>query len=308
MAPLPRPAVAAGLVVGVLAVSTSAVLIRVAEAHPLGLAFWRSALGALALAPFAARSLRRGGPPDRAQRRQVAVAGVFLALHFALFISAIELTTVAAASVLVAMSPLFVAVGAAVFLREPPTRRTWVGIALAATGAVAVGAFGGVAAGAAPAPALGNALAVGGAATVAVYLLVGRAARRGLPVTVYACGAYAVSALVLLPLCVVLDVTLAGYSGGTWLAILGLVVGPQLLGHTIFNALLSTVSATVVAVTVLAEPVGATLLAAVLLGELPGAGFWTGAPVILVGVFLAATRGRGRRPRPRAPAGRPSSG
>jgi drug/metabolite transporter (DMT)-like permease len=289
---LPRGIVLGGIAVGVLAVSTAAILIRLADAHPLALSFWRCALGALALAPFALRS-RRGAPAlDGGQRRQLLGAGVFLAIHFALFISALDLTTVASASVLVAMSPLFVALGAAAFLREPPSGRSWAGIALAAAGAIVVGLADGGGGGAAS-PLLGNALAFGGAAAVAVYLLVGRAARRRLPVVVYAASVYGIAALVLLPVCLLAGVELWGYSAGTWLAILGLVAGPQLLGHTVFNTLLSTVTATVVAVTVLAEPIGATILAAVLLDELPASGFWAGAPLILLGVFLAASRPRG---------------
>jgi drug/metabolite transporter (DMT)-like permease len=292
--PLPGSVVAGGIAVGVLAVSTAAILIRLADAHPLALSFWRCALGALVLAPVALRARRDAPPLDRSQHRQLLGAGVFLAVHFALFISALSYTTVANASVLVAMSPLFVGLGASVFLTEPPSRRTWTGIALAGAGAVVVG-FADVGGTTAPAPLLGDALAFGGAAAVAGYLLIGRAARRHLPVTVYAAAVYGIAAVLLLPVCLLAGVDLWGYDTGTWLAIAGLVVGPQLLGHTVFNSLLSTVPATVVAVVVLAEPVGATVLAALVLDELPAAGFWAGAPLILVGVFLAATRGRRRR-------------
>jgi drug/metabolite transporter (DMT)-like permease len=149
----------------------------------------------------------------------------------------------------------------------------------------------------APNPALGNALAFAGAAALAGYLLVGRAARRRLPVTVYAAAVYAIAAAVLLPACLLVGVDLVGYDAGTWLAIAALVAGPQLLGHTVFNTLLSTVSATVVAVTVLAEPVGAAVLAALLLAEVPtGLVFYAGAPLILAGVYLAVTRARGAAP------------
>jgi drug/metabolite transporter (DMT)-like permease len=262
----------------------------------LALSFWRCALGGLALAPLALRSRRTLPPLDWSQRRQLLVAGAFLALHFVLFISALDHTTVASAAVLVSMSPLFVGLGATVFLREPPARRTWAGMGLAAAGAAVVGLADAAEAVGPGDAVLGDALALGGAAAVAGYLLLGRAARRRLTVTVYAAAVYSVAALLLLPLCLLAGVELLAYDRGTWLAIGGLVVGPQLLGHTVFNMLLSTVTATVVAVAVLAEPVGATLLAALVLGEVPAAGFWAGAPLILVGVFLAATRRRlGRR-------------
>lgn len=292
---LPTAAVAAGLVVGVLAVSTSSILVRVAEAPSLALSFWRCALGAAALAPFAVRARRRAAPLDRQQRVQLLGSGVFLAVHFALFISALSFTTVASAVVLVNASPLFVGIGAAVFLAEPPSRRTWAGIALAMLGAVGIGA-GDLASGAGDAlggrALLGDGLAVGGAAAVAGYLLIGRAARKRLPLSMYAAVVYGVAAVVLLVTCLVAGAPLGGYDTTTWLAIAGLVVGPQLLGHTVFNGLLSRVGASVVAVAALAEPLAATVLAWLLLDELPAAAFWAAAPFVLAGVWLAVRGAR----------------
>lgn len=293
IAPLPAPIVAVGLVVGVLAVSTAAILIRVAEAPSLALAFWRCAGGAAVLAPFALRARRaRARRLPRGRTVQLVGAGLALALHFGLWIPSLELTTVASSVALVTMAPLFVAVGAAVFLSEPPGRRVWAGVALAICGAVviAVADAGDVTLG--PRALVGDAMALGGAVMVAGYLLVGRAARRHLPIATYASVVYGVAAVALLVTCLLAGVALGGYNAVTWLAIAGLVAGPQLLGHTVFNTLLSTVTATVVAVVVLAEPVGATVLAWLLLDELPARGFWLGAPLLLAGVYLAATRRR----------------
>lgn len=300
--PLPPWLLVVGLVVGVGAVSSSSVLVRVAEAPSLALSFWRCAAGAVVLAPFALRARRGATALDRGQRRQLVGAGVFLAVHFALFISSLSFTTVASAAVLVNASPLFVGAGAAVFLGEPPSRRTWAGIAVAMVGAVGIGVadlvgsggtgggVGGVLLG--PRALLGDALAFGGAAAVAGYLLIGRSARRRLPLSVYAAAVYGVAAVVLLVACLATGTPLGGYPTPTWLAIVGLVVGPQLLGHTVFNWLLSAVSASVVAVAALAEPIGAALLAWWLLGELPAPGFVGGAPLVLLGVWLAARGGR----------------
>ncbi len=302
MASPPSPRlVAAALVVAVLAVSTSSILIRVAEAPSLALAFWRCALGAAALAPFAARARRTAiGPPPPALRRQVAGAGVLLALHFAAFVSSLSFTTVASAAVLVTMSPLFVGAGAAVFLSESPSRRTWAGMGLATAGAVGIAAADLGAATLGARALVGDGLAFAGAVFVAGYLLLGRAARRSLPVSRYATVVYGVAAVVLLAACVVTGADLTGYDRTTWLAIAGLVVGPQLLGHTVFNTLLASVSATAIAVVVLAEPVGSTLLAYLLLGESPAPLFWVGAPFVLAGVWLSARTGE--RPAPPPPA------
>ena len=282
---------AAGLVVGVLAVSASSILIRLADAPPLALAFWRCFLGAVALVPFAARARRTGGRLDGGQRRQLVAAGLFLAAHFAAFITALSLTTVASAAVLVTTAPLFVGAGAAIFLGEPPTRTTWLGIGLAIVGALGIaladldGFTGGDAL-------LGDGLAFAGAAFVAGYLLVGRIARKRLPVSRYAASVYGVAAGALLIASVATGSPLWGYTSATWLAIAGIVIGPQLLGHTIFNSLLVAVPPTVIAVVVLAEPVGSTILALLLLDEAPAPGFWLAAPLLAAGVWFSVAGSR----------------
>jgi drug/metabolite transporter (DMT)-like permease len=285
-----RTSTALWMVVGVVAISTSPVLIRLAAVPALALAFWRCLAGAAVLAPFARRG--RAGGLARGDLARLVVAGVFLAAHFALWNASLALTSVAAATTLVSCTPLFVGIGAR-FLGEAPGRRTWAGIVLATVGAVVIGvsdALAGPVAGAGAAGAsglLGDALAFAGAAAVAVYLLIGRVVRRRLPVSTYAASVYGTAAAVLLPACLLTGSSLGGYPAGSWLAVAGVVVGPQLLGHTVFNSLLTSVSATVVSVVLLLEPVGATALAWLLFGELPAAGFWVGAPLVLAGSWLA---------------------
>jgi drug/metabolite transporter (DMT)-like permease len=278
------------MVVGVVAISTSPILIRLAAVPALALAFWRCLAGAAVLAPFARRG--RAGGLAQGDLARLVVAGVFLAAHFALWNASLALTSVGAATTLVSCTPLFVGIGAR-FLGEAPGRRTWAGIVLATVGAVVIGvsdAVAGPVAGAGAAGAsglLGDALAFAGAAAVAVYLLIGRVVRQRLPVSTYAASVYGTAAAVLLPACLLTGSSLGGYAAGSWLAVAGVVVGPQLLGHTVFNSLLTSVSATVVSVVLLLEPVGATALAWLLFGELPAAGFWVGAPLVLAGSWLA---------------------
>ncbi|HET6814957.1 MAG TPA: DMT family transporter [Actinomycetota bacterium] len=278
------------MVVGVVAISTSPILIRLAAVPALALAFWRCLAGAAVLAPFARRG--RAGGLARGDLALLGTAGVFLAAHFALWNASLALTSVGAATTLVSCTPLFVGIGAR-FLGEAPGRRTWAGIALATVGAVVIGvsdALAGPVAGAQATGAsglLGDVLAFAGAAAVAVYLLIGRVMRQRLPVSTYAASVYGTAAAVLLPACLLTGSSLGGYAAGSWLAVAGVVIGPQLLGHTVFNSLLTSVSATVVSVVLLIEPVGATALAWLLFHELPAAGFWVGAPLVLAGSWLA---------------------
>jgi drug/metabolite transporter (DMT)-like permease len=288
-----RTSLSLWMAVGVLAISTSPILVRVAAMPALALAFWRCLAGAAVLAPFASRG--RMERLARADLLRLAASGVFLAVHFALWNASLGLTTVAAATTLVSSAPLFVGLGS-VFLGEAPGGRAWAGIVLATAGAVVIGAgdafLGGAAAPSGGSALWGDVLAFAGALAMAAYLLLGRVARQRLPVSTYAASVYGVAAAVLLPACLLTGASLSGYQAASWLALAGVVAGPQLLGHTVFNGLLASVSASVVAVVLLLEPLIATVLAWWLFEELPGPAFWAGAPMVLAGVWLATTGSR----------------
>jgi drug/metabolite transporter (DMT)-like permease len=216
-------------------------------------------------------------------------SGALLALHFALFIGAFSCTSVASAVVFVATSPVFVGLGSWLFLGQPPSRRTWTGMAIAMVGAivVALGDMGGGGVGANPL--LGDLMALGGSVAVSGYLLFGQRARQRLDVATYGTWVYGVAALVLVVVSFGLGSPLAGFDAVTWWAIVGLIVGPQLLGHTIFNQAMGVVPATTVAVVVLSEPIASSILAFLILDEIPPPLLAVGGPLILAGVYLAAT-------------------
>jgi drug/metabolite transporter (DMT)-like permease len=121
------------MAVGIAAISFSPILVRVAALPALALAFWRCAAGAALLAPFARRAQL-----GRAEAARLLAAGVFLAVHFGLWNASLALTSVAASTTLVSCSPLFVGLGGRL-LGEPPSRRAWLGIALAVAGAAVIG-------------------------------------------------------------------------------------------------------------------------------------------------------------------------
>ena len=296
-----RPRVYALLAVGLLAVSVASVLAAFVIGDSgdgrlgLSIAFWRCAGGAVALAPFALRA-RRTHPVATSDRRRLLVAGAFLAVHFALFLASIAYTSVASAATLATMAGVFVAIGGIWYLGERPSRRTWIGILLTMVGAVAIagGDLADLALG--PEALFGDAMAFLSAVTVAGYLLIARKVRSRVHATTFATVVYGSAGVVLLALCLLFGAPLWGFSTGQWLGIIGIIVGPQLLGHNIFTTLLSSVPATVVGVVVLAEPVIATLLAWVFLGQLPAVTYWLAAPVVLTGLFVATVRRPVRRP------------
>lgn len=309
MQQLSRPVVTTGIVVAVVAVSASAILARVAmgddaavaeatagDASALAVAFWRVALGAVVLAPFGFRAARRssaaGGGLTVRHHRLLAMSGLALGAHFALFQGSLALTTVASAVTLATMSPIVVALGGWWLLGEPSDRRTWLGMAVTIVGALTIGFADLSAADLGRQALIGDAMAFASAIAVTGYLLSGRVARRDTPATTYSAIVYGWAAMGLLIACLASGAELAGFDPMVWLAICGIVIGPQLLGHTVFNALLSTVPAVVVSIVVLSEPVGAGLMAWLLLGELPSPLFAFGAPLVLVGVVIATLRRR----------------
>jgi len=286
----PRVDPRAGLAVAVLAVSTSAILVRWSSAPAVVAACYRVLLTVLLVAPVALA--RRGGSLSALSGRQVVAAaatGVALAVHFAAWFESLAWTSVAASVTLVQTQPLFVAVGAWALLDERVTRRTALGIAVAVAGAVGMSLgdlLGGSAVGARPL--YGNALAVVGAVMAAAYVLAGRSLRQQLPLFPYVTVVYAVAGVCLLGLVVAAGHPVGGYPAHEWGLFLAMAVGPGLLGHTVLNWSLAHVESSVVSVTLLGEPVGSALLALLLLAEVPTSWTVAGGAVVLVGIVVTA--------------------
>ncbi|MBO0869566.1 MAG: DMT family transporter [Micromonosporaceae bacterium] len=287
------PLTVLALVVAVGAVSTSGPLIAYAAAPGLAIALWRNAFAAGALVPAAAatrhRELRHAG---RTPLAIAVAAGVALAVHFGTWVPSVKLTTVATATALGAVQPVWQALIAALQGRRTPLR-AWLGIVIAVAGAAA--ATGVDVSGSARAVA-GDALALCGGIAVAGYTALGERARASLSTTSYTAICYGVCAAVLLAVCLVGRVSLVGYPTGTWLAIAATTLGPQLLGHSMFNYALHRVSATTVAMLVLLEVPGAGLIAWLWLGQRPPAAAWPGLALLLAGVAVVLASGPHRRP------------
>jgi len=267
------------LSIGVLAASVSAILIRYADdASGIAISFWRSAAGSLLLLPFAIRGLRRMELRDYVLP---AVAGVFLAVHFATWITSVNLTTIASSVLLVSTTPIFVAIAARWLFDERLGGLGWSGIALALVGTALIAGldFGGSGFD-------GNVLALIGGITVAGYGLAGRVSRQKLGILEYAVVTYGVSAVALLLIAIPTGENLTDYSSQTWWALAGLIVGPQLLGHTFINFALRAIDATRVSVSIMAEPVIAIALAYFLFSETPSSLAYPGGLAILVGIYL----------------------
>lgn len=271
--------------IGVTAVSFSSVFVRVAGAPAFAIAFYRCAFASAVLVPLA---LWRHRPALQAlstrDRWLLVASGVVLAAHFASWIPSITLTSIAASAVLVQTSPVWVSILGR-FVGEHAARGTAAGIALALAGVTVIALQD--TKGHGSNPLLGDFLALAGAFFAAIYILLGRRLRPVLPLVPYTAVVYAVSAAVLAVVMAASGTPFGGYEPRTWLVFVAITVGPQFLGHTVFNYLLGHVRASIVSVSLLAEPIGATVLALAFLSERPGVGTLAGGSILLAGVYLA---------------------
>jgi drug/metabolite transporter (DMT)-like permease len=275
------------LVAGIAAVSFAAILIRLAEAPPPLVAALRMIFASALLAPLALRSEER--------RREVAtlagsdlflmiLAGVFLSLHFILWIWSLSLTDVASSVVFVTTNPLFVALYTVIVFRERVSRTFWVGLMLAIAGGATLGGNDLLTGGGRW---KGDILALLGSIAVAGYFLVGSRLRRRLSLFAYILPVYATAAVILAILLIVMGVPITGYGWQTYLYCFLMALVCQLFGHSLFNWALRHMKATIVTVSIAGEPVGASILALLILGEAPVMTQVAGGGLIIGGIILA---------------------
>lgn len=277
------------LVLGVLAVSTSAPVIRYAAAPALALAFWRNALASLVIVPWA--WTRHRDEMRAATRRDVrlsVLAGVLLGGHFATWIPSLSFTTVASSVALVATQPVWAALIAR-WRGERVPARAFIGIGIAVLGAMVLT---GIDVRLSSRALLGDLLALTGGILAAAYVTAGAEARRSLSTTSYTAICYPVAAATLLVTALVARTDLVGLDAQGWWGVIALTVGAQLLGHSVFNRVLRTTSPTVVSVAILFEIVGAALMAAFPpISETPPLAALPAAALIAAGVVIVVRAG-----------------
>jgi drug/metabolite transporter (DMT)-like permease len=291
---------------GILAASTAAIFIRFAqqEAPSLAVAASRLSIATLILSPYVLFRYRKELSTIKANQIGLLVlSGIFLALHFWSWMSSLEFTTVASSVVLVTTSPLWVVLLSPLVLHEKLGRNVIIGLVVALVGGMIIGMSetchwqGGLVCGSLGdfiqgKAFIGNLLALAGAWFAAGYMLIGRKVRSGISNTAYIFVVYGTSAVVLLFGVALLGYKLTGYPPVTYAWFIALAVIPQLIGHSTFNWVLKYISAAVVSITLLGEPIGSTILAFFILKETPTLTEGVGAVFILVGIYLASRQDR----------------
>lgn len=273
------------LAVATLAVSWAAIIIRLADADPIATAFYRMFFATLLMAPFALpgliANLRRLSPSDR---KWLVASGIALGLHFALWITSLKYTPISNSVVIVATQPFFVAAVEALLWKEKIGRRAIIGMALALFGMLIISHadFG-----MNNSYLLGDVLSLAGAFCAGTYLMFGRKIRQTLSTRHYIFPVHLVATVTLLIISFIWRSPLSGFSTKTWSYFFLLALIPTVLGHTMYNYLLKHIRAHLVAVTILGEPIGATVFAALIFGEIPPLATYIGGGLILSGIVLA---------------------
>lgn len=271
------------LPIGIIAISTASIFIKLCDAPVLIIATYRMMLASLMLMPFACyKKTWRGWEKDKIG--WLLLSGLFLSLHFALWIASLKYTSVASSVVLVTTHPIFVGIGGWLFLKERVGLNLIFGIALSVLGSGLI-SYGDMSL--SKETLMGDGLALLGAIAASGYLLVGKKMRKDQDLLSYIFPVYSTAGLILILFALIFQEPFFGYSSSTYFYLFLLALVPQLIGHTTFNWALRYLPASLVAITILGEPIGSTLLAYFILGE--GVTIWKviGGISIFAGILIA---------------------
>jgi drug/metabolite transporter (DMT)-like permease len=277
------------LTLGVLYASTTPPLIAATAAPALAVAFWRTALGALAILPYVLTRARH--ELRRASGRVIALGvlgGAMLAAHFGTFMPSLGLTSVASAAALVSSQTVWAGIFSALLGERLPAR-AWLGTGVALGGVLLVT---GVDVSLSAEALRGDLLALLAGVFGGAYIVTGGVARRHLSTGAYTTVCYGACAGLLLVVCVLGGQALAGYPAADWARIAAITVLGQLLGHSIFNLVLRSVSPTLVSIAVLFTVPLSAILAAIALGQTPPLAALPAVALLLAGVGLVISARR----------------
>lgn len=270
--------------IGIIGIGTSGPLIALSTMPVLTLIFWRNLGGSLMTLPFALRHTR-----DKSGVKWAVIAGVVLALHFVGFFLAMRMTSVAAGTALVALQPIFAALFVKLSGGHIPST-AWLGMIVSFIGVALVS---GVDLQISYKSFLGDLAAIVSAALAAAYVMAGSKAQRTLETTTYTTICYFICSVTALPMALIAGNQIFSFSAQEWWILLGLILGAQLLGHSMFNSALKRVSPAIVSLIVFFEVPVSAILAAWWLGQKPPLGIIPGIVLILAGCVLVVTRTRG---------------
>lgn len=273
------------VIIGVIAVSTSAIFVKLASDAPAGIvAFYRLAFATILMLPIILIKYRKEIKEiNRRDWLLASLSGIFLALHFILWFESLHYTSVASSVVLVTLQPIFAFVGTYIFFGERFSVGAIISMFITLVGSFIIGwgdfQISNLAL-------IGDILALLGAVAITGYFLLGQRLRRSLSLMTYTFIVYGISSIVLLLYNIVLQNNFINYSFDYWMIFLTLAIVPTFFGHTLFNWALKWLSTSTISMAIVFEPIGATALAYFILGEKVTSMQWLGGTIVIFGLFL----------------------
>lgn len=273
------------VIIGVVSISASAILVKLAGDAPASIiAFYRLLFAVLLMSPYVLWKYR--SEIKRLPKKDwwlALLSGLFLALHFILWFESLNLTSVASSVVLIAMQPVFAFIGTYLFFGERFSIAATISLLITIVGSIIIswGDFqiSGMAL-------IGDVLALLGAVMITGYFLLGQRLRRTQSLMTYTFIVYGISTALLLLYNVVLGYSFVGYDGFHWGMFLMLAIVPTFFGHTLFNWALKWLSTSTISMAIVFEPIGATILAYLILKEAVTSFQWLGGTIVIFGLFL----------------------
>ena len=273
------------MAIATLAVSWAVIFIRLADADPISTALYRMSFAVLFLLPIAGRGIAKSlRGLSRLDGYLIITSGIVLGIHFAAWITSLKFTTIANSVIIVTTQPFFVAIAEAIVWKTKISKGAVWGMSIAFVGMILITGIGfGVDAD----NLYGEFLAFIGAICAGAYLMIGRKVRQNMGNFHYILPVYFIASVTLLVFALTLNSPLTGFAPKTWLffALLGLV--PTVVGHSLYNFLLKDINAHLIGLTILGEPLGAIILAAMIFAEYPSLEAVIGGALILIGIALA---------------------
>ncbi|WP_033828066.1 DMT family transporter [Bacillus andreraoultii] len=272
------------IIIGVISVSTSAIFVKLSTAPSGVIAFYRLLFSVLIMLPvFLLKYVKELRNMTKQDFIYSTIAGIFLAFHFILWFESLNYTSVASSTVLVTLQPLFAFIGTYLIYKERISVRTIISAVIAIIGSVMIswGDFY-----VSQKALIGDIIALIACMLITAYLLIGQSIRKRISMVTYTFIVYFMSTVTLLIYVILKQEPLFPYSTNDWIYFLLLAIFPNLLGHSLFNLALRWISTNIISMAILFEPVGAALLAYILLEEKLTWTQWIGGTIVLSGLLI----------------------
>ncbi|WP_188114710.1 DMT family transporter [Paenibacillus sp. B2(2019)] len=284
--PLPIPIL---MLIGIVAISFSAIFIKWSAAPASIQGMYRLLFTSLLMLPFARPYSGAAFALRKKDWIMLVLSGTMLALHFLLWMGSLKYTSVASSTMIMALEPVFIMLGVYFLYKEKTAVSAILGLSIAIGGVVFIG-WGDI--GISADNLKGDLLSVGGTVAVAVHMLIGQKLVVRMPSYLYSLIVFLSAAGVFAIYNLIMGISFFNYPANEWGIFLLLAVVPTVFGHILFNWLLQYVSATTVSMNILGEPVGASILAYLLLGEQLTALQWAGGLLVMFGLGVYLYTGR----------------